>query len=233
MNIAGVVTTYQEVDIIAATVLHLYRRGVQRIYAADASTDGTYELLKSLGVDVERDTEPCHRQPWWTARLAERAREAGADWVIPFDADEFFFATNGLTLKSELEHVAAFNPDVTKILVPMLHYHDFEWRQPDTKPLPKVIVRALPGVVFANGNHNAIIAGGALRGNFELREVQYRGFRHFCRKIQERTATLDPSLPPGEGTHQTRYASFTELELEPVWKELAAKATVHDPLWLR
>jgi glycosyltransferase involved in cell wall biosynthesis len=230
VNIAAVVTTYQEVDIIAASVLHLYRQGVERIYAADASTDGTYELLKALNVDVERDTETCHRQPYWTGRLAERAMSEGADWIVPFDADEFWFSADGARLANTLEAVPR---NVTKLYGPMWHYQDFEWRQPEPKPWPKVIVRAQPGVTFANGNHNATLHGDTMTGAVEIREVQYRGFRHFARKIKERTATLDPTLPAGEGTHQTQYAGWSEIELEPVWKELARKASVRDPLWLR
>lgn len=230
MKIAGVVTTFNEVDIIAASVLHMRRQGVDRIYAADASTDGTYELLKALDVDVERDTESCHRQPLWTSRLAERAILEDADWVVPFDADEFWFATDGGTLGQLL---ATTPPEVSVLYGAMWHYHDFEWRQPAPKPHPKVIVRGIPGVVFANGNHNATIPGEQRHGWVEVREVQYRGFRHFARKIKERTATLDPTLPAGEGTHQTQYAGWSEIELEPVWKDLAAKATVRDPLWLR
>lgn len=230
MNVAGVVTTYNEADIIAASVLHMRRQGVERIYAADASTDGTYELLLSLGVYVERDTESCHRQPWWTARLAERAYADGADWIVPFDADEFWFPRIYDTLAQTLENV---DHDKSKLFGQMLHYHDFVWRHPDPKPHPKVIVRAQSGVVFANGNHNATVDGGDLRGWVEVREIQYRNFRHFCRKIAERCATLDPTLPPGEGTHHTDYRGWTETDLEPVWKELAAKATVRDPLWLR
>ena len=230
MKIAAVLTTHNEVDIVATTVLHLYRQGVDAIYAADSSTDGTYDLLTHLGVTVERDTENYHRQPWWTARLAEDAIDAGADWIVPFDADEYWFPVAAPTLRAALTDVPA---GVGKLMGRMWHYHDWEWRWPHPKPHPKVIVRAQPNIVFANGNHNAATTGAELWDVAEVREVQYRSFDHYLRKIEARSATLDPTLPAGEGTHHTNYRGWSAERLAPVWADMKARATERDPLWLR
>ena len=53
------------------------------------------ELALELPLEVESDPGP-FRQADLTNRLAFEARLAGADWVLPIDADEFFVAEAGL-----------------------------------------------------------------------------------------------------------------------------------------
>jgi hypothetical protein len=87
--------------------------------------------------------------------------------------------------------------------------------------------------VIANGNHEASVPGGSLRGVLAIREIQYRTFEHFVRKIEERTTRLDPSLPAGEGTHVTQYYGWSKEQLVPVWEAMVGRATVLDPIPLR
>lgn len=82
-----------EADIIEQTIRHLLNQGVEHILVADnGSTDGTYELLqelsKSLPVHVIQDREVAYYQSEKMMWLADQVTEAGAEWIVPFDADE-------------------------------------------------------------------------------------------------------------------------------------------------
>jgi hypothetical protein len=116
----------------------------------------------------------------------------------------------------------------------MYQHVDYEYREPNAKPLPKMAFRATGHVTVQNGNHAAHgVSGLALRGVLDIREIQYRGFEHFCRKIIERNATIDPALGPGEGAHHKQYAGWTAEQLQPVWQSMVSRATVFDPIPVR
>lgn len=232
--IAAVCTTLNEADIIGATLAHLYAEGVGNVYIADKSTDGTRDVLAQFPCRVYDDNEPCHRQPYWTAKLAQQAFEDGADWVIPFDADEFWIAP-GSTLADVFSLVPA---NVGKLYAQMFHHYDWEWKEAKPKPFPKVAFRAAAGVQVNNGNHEATVAGEAVHGLLEIRELQYRSEDHFVRKVRERCATLDPSLPDTEGQHHTRFRHSTDEEIREWWRGNhpfwgARREPVYDPIPVR
>ena len=90
-----------EVDIVGEVVRNLRDQGVDHVVVADhGSTDGTRELLEELStrdprIHVADDREPVFYQSEKITYLARRAWRAGADWVIPFDGDEYWFAVGG------------------------------------------------------------------------------------------------------------------------------------------
>ena len=104
MKIFGISMVRNEVDIVGLTGLHHLSLGLDKILVLDnGSTDGTDEVLRQLAEEDDR--------VWWTrddspfdqaAIMTELAREAyrqGADWVVPFDADEFWWTKDGLFRK--------------------------------------------------------------------------------------------------------------------------------------
>jgi glycosyltransferase involved in cell wall biosynthesis len=231
VKVAAVSTVWNEADIIGATLTHLYTEGVANVYIADGmSSDGTRDVLAGFPCKVFDDTEDCHRQPYWISRLAQQAYDDGADWVIAWDADEFWYSPSGLTIA---ESLASLPESIGKLYAQMFQHVDVDYREPDPKPLPKVAIRATERPVIANGNHEASVPGGSLRGVLAIREIQYRTFEHFVRKIEERTTRLDPSLPAGEGTHVTQYYGWSKEQLVPVWEAMVGRATVLDPIPLR
>lgn len=101
VKVTGVSMVRNEADVIAASVLHHLSMGLDSIFVLDnGSTDGTPEVLRDLAnadgrVRWARDDSPFD-QAAITTELAREAHDQGADWVLPFDADEFWWAPGGL-----------------------------------------------------------------------------------------------------------------------------------------
>lgn len=228
MRIDAVATTMNEADIIRDTVEHLIDNGVTHVWLADASTDDTRAQVDGLPVTILDDPEDYHYQPMWITRLANLAGEAGADWIIPFDADEFWCSRIGGTVHDAL----ASAPDGVGIVrARMLHHLDRIWREPEPKPLTKAAFRYAPTVEVALGNHDVFgVPGEHMLGVLEIREIQYRGVEQFIRKVRERCATIDPALPWTEGTHHRVLGELTDDELRAEWTRRLTLATVRDPI---
>src|SRR4051812_15863371 len=98
-----------EADIIGRSIDNLFAQGVDLVVVADnGSLDGTRKVL--LERDPEKvilidDDEVGYYQSQKMTRLAHIAREKlDADWVIPFDADEFWLAArSGYTVRDAIE----------------------------------------------------------------------------------------------------------------------------------
>jgi hypothetical protein len=212
-----------EADIIGLTVRHLLDEGVDRVYVVDGgSDDGTLDVLYDLDGPVEVMEQPNRDRPFRQSEimsaLATIAGEDGADWIVPFDADEFWC---GLGFLRETHH--------RKVFARMAQYWSPSWREPGAKPLPKVAFRYEPGVTIAMGNHDCSVGGG-MWSPIIVREWQFRSQEHFVAKVHRSLSTLDPALPVTEAAHYRTWARMTGDELATEYATLAARATVYDPI---
>ena len=96
-GIWGISLVKNELDVIEASILHHLEQGVDAMLIADnGSDDGTLDLLHEMArqypVHVATDGLKAHEQAAKTSLLATAVARAGASWVVPFDADEFWFA---------------------------------------------------------------------------------------------------------------------------------------------
>lgn len=225
--IAAVSTVRNEADIIEASVRCLLAGGVDKLLIADASTDGTTDILRRLERETGRvtrlvDDEPVHRQPYWIDYLAA---EAGTEWILPFDADEFWFATGGKPIAQALALGVG-----GKLYAQLWHHQTWELKYAAPERLPKVAYRWTEEAHIAPGNHDVSLPGGTW-GLLEVRHYQFRGFEHFKRKVRERCATLDPvGRARGDGAHMTRLDGSGDEELRAAWNEMQAAEVVRDPI---
>ena len=110
MKIFGVMMVRNEADILRINVLHHLDQGVDYFLVVDnGSWDGTDGVLQKMSrngrVGWIRDPGPYH-QSEITTELAREAFQRGADWVVPIDADEFWWAPGG-NFRKVLEESAA------------------------------------------------------------------------------------------------------------------------------
>ncbi|MGD0274184.1 MAG: glycosyltransferase family 2 protein [Gaiellaceae bacterium] len=110
MKITGISIVRDEADIVRMTLLHRLAIGCDNILVIDnGSTDDTPRVLEKLSrrypVEWVSHDEP-FRQAKMATELAREAARAGADWVVPFDADEFWWARTK-PLRSLLEESSA------------------------------------------------------------------------------------------------------------------------------
>jgi hypothetical protein len=97
MKIFGVTLVRSEADIIAVTIRYHLALGLDGVFVLDnASSDGTDKILERLAEADDRIRWSRHegeyQQAELTTGLAQEAFRAGADWIVPFDADEFWYA---------------------------------------------------------------------------------------------------------------------------------------------
>lgn len=229
MRLAAVCTAYHEDDILPHTIQHLLAEGVDDIWIA-IKGEPPLRLPPYEGVvHWVEDNKSFHDQPYWIDWLAAQAR---ADWVIAFDADEFFYSTDPTkNLKQTLE---ALPETVGVCYVGMLQQHGWWYREYRPKPASKVVYRWNPNAHVGPGNHGVEgIEGEGAFGVIMLREIQFRGYEHFKRKVAERNATLDRELQkkiPELGFHMTKLADASEADLRKEWDALEAVPTLWDPI---
>lgn len=237
MAAAGVCMVKDEADVIAGTLQHLAAEVDFMVVADNGSTDGTRDILRDLShalpLTVIDDPDPAYYQSAKMGRLAERAVERGAIWIVPFDADEVWF--------SHEDRIAKVLRTVSGNVVPVTLYNHFPsaidpagpdpfrtivWRQRDPGALPKVAFRWETGAAIHQGNHGVTLPAGEQpqdRG-FEIRHFPYRSADQFVSKARNGAAAYRATeLPEDMGAHWRAYGAlldrFGEDALRGVFRE--------------
>lgn len=220
-----------EVDIIEHTIRHLISQGVDHILIADnGSTDGTLELLRGISrelpVHVGIDHEVGYYQDHKMTALAAFARKHGAQWVIPFDADEFWFARNSslrdflLTLDASVVTARMYNvfpshdkPELDGIKGPL----ELDTSSPIQE---KVAIRPHPLLWIGFGNHSAVRPGYQREG-LRIVHVPWRSREQFARKVRQGSNALRlTGFTGGVGSHWTRADAKDDAGLSALWDSL-------------
>ena len=227
--IAGICHVKNEIDIVELVIRHTLAEGVDHLWVQDhMSTDGTWDLLqeyaKEYPITLLRDEIPVFYQPERMNALARMAYVSGAEWVLPFDADEFFYAPSGRTVAAEL---ALEDLSTLKLFCRSWRYLDFS-RRDVTPQRSKVVFRAAPGARLVAGNHDVTLPDGT-EHVLEVAHYQYRSLEQFIRKVRGLEAYQ--SLFPTQG--RPPWLDLTDEELAVEWDKLCAVETVVDPIPLR
>lgn len=243
MTTVAVCMARDEADVIGSTVAHMLAEVDAVIVADNLSTDGTRDLLEDLAraaghdrLRVVPDPEPAYRQSEKMTALALRARlEFGADWIVPFDADEVWYSPFGkirdvladvapqwlITPAPLFDHVATAEDDALE-LDPVRR---LGFRRRDRNPLPKVAARWRDDLVIEQGNHGANYSG---RGTvfdelLVVRHFPYRSIEQIVRKVRNGAAAYaagGTSIPEHFGAHWRQWGAILEQQGEEAIAEL-------------
>jgi glycosyltransferase involved in cell wall biosynthesis len=210
-----------EADVIAGTLLHMADEVDHLLVADNNSTDGTREILAELDdlpLTIIDDPEPAYYQSSKMSALAAHAAEMGAEWIVPFDADELWVAphrvskilasaTTSIVTAALTNHFCtAVDPDDPD------PYRRIVWRQAKPAALPKVAFRWEPGAVIHQGNHGVTLPSDPKPTNgLEVRHFPYRSAEQFISKARNGAAAYRATdLPVSEGAHWRAYGDILD-----------------------
>ncbi|WP_324701511.1 glycosyltransferase family 2 protein [Micrococcus sp. HOU01] len=226
-----------EADVIETAVRHLVRQGVDNLLIVDnLSEDDTPQVLARLAnefpqLHVGTDNEPAYYQSAKMTRLADLVSAAGARWIIPFDADELWFAPHGRLVDA----LAASGTPVRRAhlynLFPTLDGK--QWRLDTARHFDdKVAFRPWEGAVVAMGNHEVSRPGSRDVDGLRILHMPWRSFEQFARKTRIGAAAVAKAdLDDGEAYHWRWLGSASEDDLRRVWRRLLAGEAVASAAW--
>ncbi len=217
MKIIGVSSIKDEPE-FPTTFVHMTNQGLDRIIVS--SPGGEWGELQEGPFDQGAEI----------TRLAYMAATDGADWIIPFDADEFWIDPLGGTIRSVLE---AQPPDVLKVHCAVFKHADWDHKYVTQNPMGKVCFRPSPEMTVAWGNHDVQLSqsGNEEHGLLEIRELQYRDYDHFLQKVQKaRELFASWDVPPEYGHHMRLLAELPDQALPAAFLNLRDGETVLDPI---
>jgi len=234
MSVWGISTVKDEADVIAGTLRHTADEVDHLLVVDNGSTDGTSDILNDLKRDLPLtvifDPEIGYHQSVRMSRLAEQAARNGAEFIVPFDADEIWYSrlgrirevlalTSGDVVTATLinHFCTSIDPGGSDPFVTM------RWRQPNPAPLPKVAFRWRDGAVIHQGNHGVTLPGpvAPIADVLELRHFPYRSAEQFVRKsINGARAYAHTSLPPDQGAHWRAYGAIADRHGEEALAEV-------------
>lgn len=225
-----------EIDVLPMVLDHLERQGVDHVLVADnGSTDGTLELLEDRAADgrllLAHDTEPAFYQAAKVTRLAQAARRAGAGWVVPFDADELWFAAHGLLG----DHLRAQRADVLGARL----FNGFPtsaggWAMDPTAGLGKVAFRSHPLAAVGSGNHRVDRPGPRLEGAhapLRVAHLPWRSFEQFAAKLRQGARAYQLTTGLVGGDHWRDLGGLGDDALRGLWEGLLAGRTDESIGW--
>lgn len=234
MSVWGIAMMRDEEDIAYHTIMHMAEEGLEGIIVADnLSVDGTRAQLECAALDVAdhcrvvviEDRDPAYYQSDKMTALASRAAALGADWIVPFDADELWLA------RDRIAYVLDHLPESAMVATAALYDHypsaidpvgdnpfkTIRWRRPDPGALPKVAFRWRQGVRILQGNHGVVYPSVTPRSYPALliRHFPYRTAEQFINKARKGAeAYAATTLPEHEGAHWRQYGAILEREGE-------------------
>jgi hypothetical protein len=218
VTVIGICRCKDEFDIIASTVGHMLTQVDHVIVEDNGSTDGTLEILAGLDVEVQHDQTVGYYQSAAMTRLAAEAADAGADIVVPFDADEFWYSPFGriADVLDDYPTVSVFGAQLYDHVASAVDPDEPDpikragWRRRDAAPLPKVTVRPRPAVTIHQGNHGADF-GGHIGNLLVVRHFPYRSVEQFVSKVRNGAAAYAATdLPEDVGKHWRDYGRLLD-----------------------
>lgn len=225
-----------EADIAYHVLMHTAEEDIDGIIVADnGSTDGTRDEIARASEDAGipiipvDDPEVGYYQSRKMTALAAQAAGRGANWIVPFDADEIWYGEHsvGKILRDQSQATGVvtaslYNHWRTGLdLDTPVPFQSMIWRQLDPGALPKVAFRWKESVVIHQGNHGVDGTRGARVSGLMIRHFPYRSWEHFKRKAENGAKAYEATdLAPSEGAHWRGYGEILERHGEGALKEV-------------
>lgn len=222
-----------EEDIIGQSVSHALGQGCDHVLVVDnGSSDRTVEIVRSLRderVHLGFDRLEAYYQAHKMSFLARWARRHGAGWVVPVDADEFWYVDDGLLADHLRCHEAPLvEGEITNVFpttqTPVIQGlsgvpGSVRWDH-TVHALHKVALRTHPLAWINMGNHSAVRPGLTV-GGIRIVHVPWRSYEQFARKMRQGAAALaKTSLDAGTGGHWRAYGGAGEEQLRAKWSQI-------------
>jgi glycosyltransferase involved in cell wall biosynthesis len=221
MKAVGVMLVRDGADLLDANLEYHLAEGLDHIVVTDnRSTDDTPAILERYAaggrLTVHHEARDDFDQGPWLSTLAREAKTVhGADWIVPIDADEFWWSDVGL--RAALEAVDAATEVVVARRLDFVYRPEsagsftdrLRWRYADSVnflglPLgPKVCFRAHAEARIDEGNHRVLhtVAGAvADDGMLTVMHFPMRSRQQFLTKVlnggqaRERNPRFGPDI---------------------------------------
>lgn len=242
-SVWAVTMVKDEADILGLTLAHLLAQGVDAIIVADnGSSDGTRDIIREFGaqasVHLALDAEPAYLQSYKMSLLAEHARAAGADWIVPFDADEFWFARGGRLADVLRRQRSAKARARVHCAFPASDLAPGDagsagWRLDDARYpewLDKMAFRSHRFASIEQGNHS-VVRPGEVEPTLGVIHVPWRSFEQFRRKVRQGAAAVRASGSRLGADHWLELDRFDDDELRERWRMLLAGGIREEVFW--
>ncbi|MBV9520661.1 MAG: glycosyltransferase family 2 protein [Hyphomicrobiales bacterium] len=244
--LVGISLVRNEEDLVETTLRHHLRQGVEQIFIADnGSTDATARVLAKLArqdrrIHWTRSGDVGFRQAELVTELAREAMKLGANWILPFDADEFWWAPGGLGAR-----VRDSNADLISVPIVNFVQHrrqvrrearavlsavyrnaaklgDFrkarfsveagEYAYVEAPYQRKNILRAVVAMRIGPGNHTAKGVGPkrSRRDSFACFHLPLRAKEIFLEKAEQSERLQAAGLPSWHGWQSHRFARIVK-----------------------
>lgn len=245
MTVVGISMVRDEADIIGDVIEHMVTQVDHLIVADNRSVDGTRDILEGFDITVVDDPEIGYYQSEKITRLAHLARtDFDADWVVPFDADEWWTHPEG-RIGDVLDRCSAwpvmeavmFDHVVTGVDPQGRPVDVMGWRRATPAPMRKVACRTGEDLTIHQGNHSASYDAPHLSTDgLVIHHFPYRSPEQFSRKAAnggEAYAATD--LDAEIGKHWRDYSALTVEERRQVfhrwfWMSEPDDSLVFDPV---
>ena len=245
MTIVAITMVRDEQDVIDWTIQHLLDQNIDHIIVADnLSIDETPWKLAALTntgrVTVIQDNEPGYYQDEKMTRLAHMAaNDFGAEWVLPFDADEYWYWTDGtlaeffskttadIITATGWDHIATDDDDPTELNP----FRRIIRRRQAPQKMGKVAFRYHPDIHIDFGNHFLFNHPGRQAQALNYRHYQYRSFEQLVTKARNGLAAYNATtLNPTYGAHWRQLGNLDDRMLWATWRKLCEESgLITDP----
>ena len=231
MTVVAVTMVRDEADVIGSTVAHMLAQVDAVVVADNLSDDETPDVLAELKAEhgdrlvVVDDDDPAYEQSRKMTHLARFGAEwFEAEWVVPFDADEWWYSPHHDRLADALATVAArwhvvpaelfdhvatgLDPDEVNPV------RRLGWRRRAPGPLPKVAARYRPDLVIEQGNHGAHyeeFQPAAIPPALIVRHFPYRSVEQFVRKVHNGAAAYRAAGDRQRADHGAHWRQWGEI----------------------